>query len=296
MAACHQVGQAASRPAVPFADVALRLYPWPPSYAFLRSCMIDAYATALHDLPEPVVDLGCGDGRFATVLIECRIIRELAAGLDRDPNGLREASSAIPGRVVAGDLLALPFEGECAGTVMCNTVLNCLSNGHIADLDVALSEINRLLRPGGRFVCCVHTSVLAELHFGHRLLSALGLRTLDERYLKAIHRSNGRTIHLTAEEWEKRLQAAGLMIERAVPFFTVHDSRRRRVLRLLRCVPSRSLTARACDRLIRGRRTLVPPVSGPGRPWRPSSLTGYVLIVARKPTPSRGGARGEQVG
>ncbi len=53
------------------AEVAFKLYQWPPTYAFLRACMLDAYAAAVRDLPAPVVDLGCGDGRFATALIEC---------------------------------------------------------------------------------------------------------------------------------------------------------------------------------------------------------------------------------
>jgi SAM-dependent methyltransferase len=278
MADLHEDAPASPPAADRYAGVVSALYPWPPSYAFHRSCMLEAYAAAaVHDLPGPVIDVGCGDGRFATALIACGLVDELAAAVDRDPDDLRHAPLAVRTQGVAGDLLALPLARDCAGTVMCNTVLNCLSTG-LGDLDVALSEVSRLLRPGGHLVCCVHTSTLAELHLGYRLLSALGLRRWAARYLDAIHRSNGRTIHLSAEQWAGRLGAAGFTIERTIHFFTAEDASLRRRLRLLRYVPSRALARRVRDRLtLRHRR----------RDAGASAPSGYVLIVARKPEMTR---------
>jgi hypothetical protein len=172
---------------------------------------------------------------------------------------------------------------------MCNTVLNCLASGRLADLDGALGEIKRLLRPGGRFVCCVHVSALADLHLGYRVLLSLGLRTSADRYLGAIHRSNGRTIHLSTDEWVRRLTGAGFIVERTVPFFTRRDSRLRRELRLLRWLPSRPLALRLRDRLVQGYR-------GQARRRRKeeSCATGYVLMVARTAAPAYETADGKE--
>ncbi len=192
-------------------------------------------------------------------------------------------------RAVVGDLLAVPFERACAGTVMCNTVLNCLAGGRLADLDGALGEIKRLLRPGGRFVCCVHASTLADLHLGYRLLLALRLRALADRYLGAIHRSNGRTIHLSTDEWVRRLTGAGFLVERTVPFYTQRDSSLRRELRLLRWLPSRPLALRLRDRLVKGYRA-----EARQRRQEESCATGYVLVVARSAAPAYETAHGKE--
>jgi SAM-dependent methyltransferase len=271
------------------AQVALRLYQWPPSYAFLRACMLDAYAAAGYDLLPPVIDLGCGDGRFAMALSECGLGEKPAAALDRDPDLLREAPPTIRMRCVAGDLLALPFERGCAGTVICNTALNCLFGGRLDQLDTALREARQLLRPDGRFWCCVHTSALADLHLGYRLLTSLGFRRWAARYLDAIHRGNGRTIHLSAEQWARRLSDAGFTVERAIFFFTRQDSALRRKLRLLRHLPPRPLASRIRDRLTLRYRTRVGEQAKPGPAGAAGPTTGYVLIVARKAVTSEPG-------
>jgi ubiquinone/menaquinone biosynthesis C-methylase UbiE len=271
------------------AQVALRLYQWPPSYAFLRACMLDAYAAAGCDLRPPIIDLGCGDGRFAMALSECGLAEEPAAVLDRDSDLLREAPPMISMRCVAGDLLALPFERECAGTVICNTALNCFVGGRLDQLDAALREARQLLRLDGRFWCCVHTRALADLHLGYRLLTSLGLRRSAARYLDAIHQSNGRTIHLSAEQWARRLSDAGFTVERTIHFFTSQESTMRRKLRLLRYLPPRSFALRVRDWLILHHRLRVGEQAKLGPAGAAAPATGYVLIVARKAVASEPG-------
>jgi SAM-dependent methyltransferase len=255
-------------------EVALKLYEWPPSYAFLRACMLDAYAAAIHNPPTPIIDIGCGDGRFATALIECGLISGIAVALDRSENDLRHAPAAIRARAVAGDLLALPFDRGSACTVVCNAALNCLLSGRLADLDVALAELNRILRPDGRLVCCVHTTEIDKLYLGYQILSSLRLRGLALRYLNAMHRSNGRTIHLSAQQWGERIADAGFTVDLTIQFYTHQQSRLRRLLRLLGHLPSRRLALAIRGRLVRSYRK---PICGDHKQG-----SGHLLLLARK--------------
>jgi SAM-dependent methyltransferase len=93
-----------------------------------------------------VVDLGCGPGRE----VEQLAARGLAAvGVDLSAGMLRLAARRAPGRVVGGDLRALPLrDGTCDGVWSSYALLH-LSD---ADLAVALGEVRRVLRPGGTAV------------------------------------------------------------------------------------------------------------------------------------------------
>jgi SAM-dependent methyltransferase len=111
---------------------------------------------ALAATPREVLDLGCGDGR---------VTQELVAGLDgarvRGVEGyapLREAAAARGLEVVAGDLDgALPFADDSIDLVVSNQVIE-----HLADTDVFVAEIRRVLRPGG--IAVVSTENMASWH------------------------------------------------------------------------------------------------------------------------------------
>lgn len=81
-----------------------------------------------------ILDAGCGEGRF---------LPPGGIGLDVDFDRLGNARRRSP-RVVAGDARALPFREAAFDTVYAHRMLN-----DTADVDRVLSEIVRVLRPGG---------------------------------------------------------------------------------------------------------------------------------------------------
>jgi SAM-dependent methyltransferase len=90
-----------------------------------------------------VLDLGCGRG--GVVELFWRDVK-LAAGLDPDVPSLAEHRA--PGMpVVRGVGERLPFAGESFDLVVCLWVLE-----HVRDPKQVLSEVRRVLRPGGHFV------------------------------------------------------------------------------------------------------------------------------------------------
>jgi SAM-dependent methyltransferase len=119
-----------------------------------REVLFDAVAEAD---PRRVLEVGGGEGELAE-----RIVRELGSelvGIDQSERMVEiQRSRGIDARV--GDVQALPF-----GDVEFDVAVAAWMLYHVADLDRALGELARILRPGGRLVA-VTNSVhhLLELH------------------------------------------------------------------------------------------------------------------------------------
>ena len=105
---------------------------------------------------ERVLDLGCGDGRLSTELDAT----ELTAA-DVSPVALERARPRLPAaRIVELDPDApLPFEDGCFDLVLCAETLE-----HVRDVQLLLSELRRVLRPGG----VLAATTPAHLPFGRR--------------------------------------------------------------------------------------------------------------------------------
>jgi SAM-dependent methyltransferase len=95
-----------------------------------------------HRAPEPVLDLGCGTGRFAASLAaEGR--RVLAVDLEPD------VRLAPRGATLVGSAEQVPLAAASLGTVMVRDVIE-----HLDDT-AALAECHRVLRPGGLLLVLV---------------------------------------------------------------------------------------------------------------------------------------------
>ncbi len=273
----HWPGGHRSVPGREAATLALALvtWPWPPSFPFLRACLLEVYAELGLAAEAPVLDLACGDGRFAQALVERGVILRIDAALERSPADAAAARrSGVP--VVLGDLSALPFADRAAGTVLCNTALNCLWGGPAA-LPGVLGEIHRVLRPGGRIVASMHVRAHDQLLTGVRLLRGLGLGKAARRYAERVNRENGRTIHLEPEDWRKALEAAGFVVERTRPLVDARAMRARSLLRLVKFVRPRGLARLVTRRLLTGLMApLIDAVPQEGEP------TAFLVLVARR--------------
>lgn len=155
-----------------------------------RRVAADAAAPAGQD----VLDVGCGTGDLAIALARRGVRR--VVGVDFSPGMLAAAGEKIrrlgpSGRVflVEGDALALPFPDASFDRVTSGFLLR-----NLADLALALTEMRRVLRPGGRVICLEIThpppavAPLLHLYFD-RAIPLLGALVAREpaayRYLPA---------------------------------------------------------------------------------------------------------------
>ena len=91
-----------------------------------------------------VLDAGCGKGRFARVLAE-RYPRASVVGLDLAEAMLRHVPVGVG--ACAGSMTALPFASAIFDCAYATESLE-----HAVDIDAAVAELCRVVRPGGRIV------------------------------------------------------------------------------------------------------------------------------------------------
>jgi malonyl-CoA O-methyltransferase len=106
--------------------------------------------TVLSLLPDltglTVVDSGCGTGRY---LRELKVRGANAIGIDLSGDMLARARHVTP-RLLRADMCAMPIGSACVDLVVCGLAL-----GDVPDIELALVEMARVLRPGGSIVYSV---------------------------------------------------------------------------------------------------------------------------------------------
>jgi SAM-dependent methyltransferase len=115
-----------------------------------------AVAALVEAAPGRVLEVGCGNGWFAA-RVRDEVGAEVAC-LDQSPRMVELAAArGLDARV--GDVQKLPFAAAAFDAAAANWMLY-----HVADVDRALAELARVLRPGGRLVAITNgADHLAEL-------------------------------------------------------------------------------------------------------------------------------------
>jgi SAM-dependent methyltransferase len=164
------------------------------------------------DLPRPILDLGCGDGHFASVVFE----DPLDLGVDPHLPSLREARRRGAYRqLLASDGTRLPLPSDSLGSAFSNSVFE-----HLPDLDGVLAEVARALKPGAPLVFTVpNPGYRTELSFP-RFLRSLGLRRAAGAYQDYFMWMSRTRNMLYEPEWAERLGRVGLAVERTERYFS----------------------------------------------------------------------------
>jgi ubiquinone/menaquinone biosynthesis C-methylase UbiE len=166
-------------------------------------------------LPQPVLDIGCGDGHFASVAFR----QSLDIGLDPWAGPLKEANQRKCYKmVVQANAAKMPFKNESFASAVSNSVLE-----HIPYVDEVLSEIARVLQPGARFVFCVPNNRFTEELNGTTIFRKIGLSRASKSYSKLFNRIS-RHAHTDSQEvWKDRLVKTGFGIVRCWDYFPPHS-------------------------------------------------------------------------
>ena len=182
-----------------------------PYFRALLRAVESAYYQDL-DLPSPTLDIGCGDGHFASLTFD----RKLEVGLDPWHGPIQEAGARdVYNLLVEADAAQSPFPDGAFASALSNSVLE-----HIPQVEAVLTEASRLLRADAPFVFCVpNHQFLPNLSIA-RFLDKIHLKKLAEAY-RAFFNKISRHYHCDPPEvWEKRLNAAGFDMEAYWHYFS----------------------------------------------------------------------------
>jgi SAM-dependent methyltransferase len=196
----------------------------------------DETANQIVALEEPIVwslvdalrsgralDAACGTGRHAARLVE---LGWEVLGIDVTPEMLSRAAAAVPqATFLEADLRDIPTEDGWFDLVICGLAL-----AHLADLDAAVAELARVLKPGGRLVASVIHPLQAHLGWHASFADAGGRRGFIREH-----------VH-THADYFRAFQSAGLRVrDCAEPALTADQASAKR--RAFRHIPEATAAA-----------------------------------------------------
>ena len=180
----------------------------PPDHALWKS--IEWRLFSEHEYPEPVLDLGCGDGVFAKLIFT----KPLDVGIDILHGRIARARRTGAHRhVLTADATRMPFVDGYFATVFSGCAME-----HVPPMREMLAEIARVLRPGGRLITTVPSGYFSDYLYFSSLLERLGLATLARRYGKLVPRLLSMVHLYHPAHWEGLLREAGLELVEARHF------------------------------------------------------------------------------
>lgn len=171
--------------------------------ALLRAVEADFYQE--FDLASPILDVGSGDGHFASVTFK----NKLDMGVDPSAASLREAKNwGAYKHLVQAQGANMPFPAGHFGSAVSNSVLE-----HIADLQPVLVEIARLLPANALFLFSVPNHRWPKHLALSAMLKKLGLKRLGSAYSRMFQHISRHVYMLSPREWREHLGDAGFRLE-----------------------------------------------------------------------------------
>ncbi len=158
--------------------------------------------------PGPALDAACGTGRHSAYL---RALGHEVTGIDASAAMLGAARAKVPGaRLLSGDLAAIPLAGGAVDLAVCALALT-----HLDDPAPALSELARVVRPGGSVILSdIHPfMVLLGGHAAYRTAEGAPAFVrnavhLPSHYLRAFGEAGLAPVRCLEPRWGERAIAA----------------------------------------------------------------------------------------
>ncbi len=178
-----------------------RYFPYTPAALCVKEC---ARLTALrrYACQSPILDVGCGDGLFASIAFDGAEVW----GIDIDADeGRWAAASQAYSQVILGDVTRAKLPEAFFATCVANCSLE-----HVPRIDLALATICKSLKPGGRAYLFVPNKDWASQMLSYRLLESAGLASFAELFRSSVDRFFKHHHLHDRDEWRDIVSAAGL--------------------------------------------------------------------------------------
>lgn len=166
---------------------------------FWRSSEIAAMSSL--KLERPTLDLGCGEGTFASIVFDGKI----DMGLDISAQAIEKAKKNNVYKIyIVADAHNIPLPDKSVNSVFSNSVFE-----HIFNLSRVIKEIGRILKKGGRLAFTTHAPS-SKNYFGVVILKRMKLHKLADWYYKYYLLRHQLCVTWSLKKWEEELQKADL--------------------------------------------------------------------------------------
>jgi SAM-dependent methyltransferase len=168
------------------------------------------------------LDLGCGDGRITKIIMEKAGAEWKLIGLDVDQEEIDLAKEVgIYEKVHVANATHIDDLDNIFDFVFSNSVLE-----HIDNLMPVLTEVSRVLKPGGKFIFTVPSSAFPHLLGGPGFWGwiATGARQ-KPKYLQALDKRVAHLRYWDEDDWGHILRPLGLVLTHCSYYMTRHELR-----------------------------------------------------------------------
>lgn len=154
-----------------------------------------------YNLEKPILDLGCAEGKIASILFNC----QSAVGLDNSWELIKQNSrNDVYNALVLGDACKMPYKDSVFGSVFSNCVIE-----HIPEIGGLLKEVSRVLKQEGMFLFSVPSHKFADFLFFSVVFNNLGLKPIKRWYSKERNRLLHHFHCYSHEKWDDILKENG---------------------------------------------------------------------------------------
>lgn len=169
------------------------------AHSFWRAQEFSLIRNHIGFLKPPVLDFGCGDGSFASVLF-----KNIDYGVDNDPEAIEIARGyGIYRKLIESSTASIPLERESVRSIVSNSVLE-----HLVDLEGMIAEFSRILAHGGTLMFTAPV-----LQFTEDLAKYFGRRESERINAESSHRNL-----LSPSQWHQLLARFGFVVEVSKPY------------------------------------------------------------------------------
>lgn len=186
----------------------LESFPDAPSLVLVRSVELKNFPTEF--LIPPILDLCCGDGFFSAALG----LKDIY-GCDISENAIQlSQEKGVYSDLKICDICKLPYSDDSFNSIFSNCALE-----HVEKVNIALSEVSRVLASGGYLIMTVPSELLLIRFPPKKFFESIGMRKLGEKLLAAYNKKQVHRNILPSEQWEDLLSYSGLKIIKKFYFF-----------------------------------------------------------------------------